>query len=56
MSLKKINANTIEETTKRNGKVIGIRRMTVAADGKMMSVNSEDKLQGVTVKWTMEKQ
>jgi hypothetical protein len=56
VSLKKIDANTIEETAKRNGKVIGVIRMTVAADGKTMSVNREDKLQGITVKWTAEKQ
>ncbi len=56
VSLKKIDANTIEETDKRNGKVIGVSRMTVAADGKTMSGNSEDKLQGGTLKWTAEKQ
>jgi hypothetical protein len=56
VSLQKSNANTIEETTKRNGKVIGVTRMTVAADGKMISVNNENRLEGVTLKWTMEKQ
>jgi hypothetical protein len=56
VSLKKIDANTIEETAKRNGKVISVRRMTVAADGKTMSVNSAGKLRGVTIKWTAEKQ
>jgi hypothetical protein len=56
VSLKKIDANTIEETDKRNGKVINVYRMTLAPDGKTMAVVDESKLDGVTIKWTSQKQ
>jgi hypothetical protein len=54
--LKKIDANTIEETDKRNGKVVNITRMTVAADGKSMTVRTQDKLHDSTITATAEKQ
>jgi hypothetical protein len=54
--LKKIDANTIEETDKRNGKVISVTRMTVAADGKSMKMSSQDKLRNSTFSSTAEKQ
>jgi len=38
VSLKRISANTIEETDKRHGKVIEVVKMTVAPDGKKMTV------------------
>jgi hypothetical protein len=56
VSLKKIDANTIEETDKRNGKVISVSRMTVAADGKTMKVAVDDKLHNQTANWTAEKE
>ena len=56
VSLRKIDANTIEETDKRNGKVIYIARMTVAPNGTTLSFNTEDKLRGVTYKSTAKKQ
>jgi hypothetical protein len=56
VSLKKIDANTIEETDKRNGKVIAVSRMTVGADGKTMKVAVDDKLHNATANWTAEKQ
>jgi len=34
ISLKKVNANTLEETDKRNGKIVATARMTVSADGR----------------------
>lgn len=42
--MKSLDKNTIEETDKRDGKVIGVSRMTVAADGKTMTAKFEDKL------------
>jgi hypothetical protein len=54
--VKKIDANTIEETDKRNGKVISIAHMTVAPDGKSMTVQINDKLRGTTAKYIAEKQ
>lgn len=56
VSLKRINANTIEETDKRNGKVISVTRMTVGADGKTMKMSIEDKLHNQTENWTAEKE
>ena len=56
VSLKKIDANTIEETDKRNGKVIIVNRMTVAADGKTMKVAVDDKLHNQTAHWTAERE
>lgn len=56
VSLKRIDANTIEETDKRDGKIIGISRMTVSKDGKSMHVQYTDKLHGTTSEATMEKQ
>jgi len=56
VSLKRINANTIEETDQRDGKIVGINRMTVAPDGKSIHVEYNDKEQGTTTTFTMEKQ
>jgi len=56
VSLKKIDANTIEETDKRNGKVAYVARMVVSADGKTMKFFIADKLRNTTSNWTAEKQ
>jgi hypothetical protein len=48
VSLKKIDANTIEETDKRDGKVISVTKMSVSADGKSMRADSMDKLHGTS--------
>ncbi len=56
ISLKKSDGNTIEETDKFKGKVVSVSRITVAPDGKTMSVQTENKLEGVTIKYTAEKQ
>ncbi len=56
VSLKKIDANTIEESDKRNGKVITVSHMTVDADGKTMKITVEDKLRDTTMNWTADKQ
>jgi len=56
VSLKKIDANTIEETDKRNGKVTAVVHMTVSADGKTMKFLITDKLRNTTANWTAEKQ
>jgi hypothetical protein len=54
--VKKIDANTIEETDKRNGKTISVARMTVAPDGKTMKMTIEDKLHNSNFSWTADKQ
>jgi hypothetical protein len=56
VSLKKIDANTIEETDKRNGNALSVSRMTVAADGKSMKIAVQDKLHNQTANWTAEKE
>jgi hypothetical protein len=42
VSVKRMGANTIVETDKRNGKPIGVGHMTVSADGKTMTIVSTD--------------
>ena len=56
VSVKRINDNTIEESDKRAGKVILIARMTVAADGKTMTVAWKDMLHGTSGSYTNLKQ
>jgi len=55
IALRRIDANTIEETYRRDGKVIGVNHIQVAADGKSLAVVFEDKVRDVTVKWTADK-
>lgn len=56
VSVKKLGKNSIEETDKRDGKVIGIYHMTVAPDGKTMTIAITDKLHGTTSQYVAEKQ
>jgi hypothetical protein len=56
VSLKRVGNDTIEETDKRDGKVVGISRMTVSQDGKSISVQYTDKQHGTTTTGIMEKQ
>ena len=56
VSVKSIRKNTIEETDKRDGKVISVASMTVAADGKTMTLKVEDKLRGTNSQFTAAKQ
>ncbi len=56
VSLKRIGDDTIEETDKRDGKVVGIYRMTVSKDGKSIQAVYDDKQRGTKTTFTMEKQ
>src|SRR6266849_1013621 len=56
VSVKSVGKNTIEETDKRDGKVINIARMTVGSDGKTMTLKVEDKLRGSNSQFTATKQ
>jgi hypothetical protein len=56
VSLKRIGDDTIEETDKRDSKVVGINRMTVSKDGKTIAVEYTDKERGTKTTFTMEKQ
>src|SRR5205823_257313 len=48
VSVKMIGKDTLEETDKREGKVIAVFRMTVANDGKTGKASVDDKLQNKT--------
>jgi len=56
VSVKQEGKNNMEETDKRDGKVISVARMTVAADGKSMTIAVTDKLHGTTFQFVAEKQ
>jgi hypothetical protein len=56
VSLKRIGTDTIEETDKRDGKTVGVFRMTVSKDGKSIQAEYNDKLHGTKTMFTMEKQ
>jgi len=56
VSLKKVDANTLEETDKRNGKVVNTARITVSADGKKMTYAGHDKEQDREYTFVMNKQ
>ena len=56
ISLTRINERSFDETSKRDGKVVSVTRVTVSADGKTLSVKSENKVQGTTLTYTAIKQ
>jgi hypothetical protein len=56
VSVRRVNAKTIDETLKRDGKVLAVNHMRIAPDGKTMSVTTEDKLRNVSYKATWDKQ
>jgi hypothetical protein len=54
--LKKVDANPVEETDKRDGKVIAVSRLSVSEDGKSLTMVTEDKLRGITDTFVAEKE
>jgi hypothetical protein len=56
ISLKRIDANTIEETDRRGGKVTDITRMVASADGKSLRVEDADQVHNTKMTYTMIKQ
>jgi|SRR6185369_11128630 hypothetical protein len=54
IAVKRINDNTIQETAKRNGKVLSITKLT--SEGNTLKIDSQDKLHGTTVQLTATKQ
>jgi hypothetical protein len=56
VSVKMRGKDTLEETDKRDGKVISVFKLTVAADGKTAKAVSEDKLQNRTTEFAVVKQ
>ena len=55
VSLKRMG-DSIEETDKRDGKVVAVAKMTVSADGKTMTIAVDDKLHGTTATYIATKQ
>ena len=56
VSLKRVDDRTIEETDKVAGKIEGVYRMTVAADGQSIATVYSDKRRGTTSQMTLRKQ
>ena len=56
VSVKKLGKNGMEETDKRDGKVVSVAKMTVSADGKMMSIAVNDMLRGSTTSFVASKE
>jgi hypothetical protein len=56
VSVKMMGKDTLEETDKREGKVIGVFKITVASDGKTAKASYDDKLQNRTTKLEATKQ
>ncbi len=56
VSVKKMGPNSLEETDKRNGKIVSVERMTVSADGKTMKIVADDRLRGTRSEVTVSKQ
>jgi hypothetical protein len=56
VSVKKLGPSIIEESDKRDGKVISVSRMTVGADGKTATIVNDDKLHGTQSQITATKQ
>jgi hypothetical protein len=56
VSVKMMGKDTLEETDKRDGKVIGVFKMTVAADGKTAKATYDDKLQKTMMDFVATKQ
>jgi hypothetical protein len=56
VSVKRIGANTIEETDRHDGKVLEVIRFTPSADGKTMTITMENKVKGGTRQFVAHKQ
>lgn len=55
VSVKRVGDDTIEETDKRGGKVVGVLRLTVSKDGKSIQAEYNDRERGTKTSFTMEK-
>jgi hypothetical protein len=56
VSVRLINPNTVEQTNKRNGKIVSVLRLTVAPDGETIHAAYEDKEANTTTSSEMRKQ
>jgi len=56
VSVKRVDANTVEETDRRQGKIVDEIRLAAAADGKTIAVTDKDLAHGQTMTFTLDKQ
>lgn len=56
VSVKLLSPNTVEQTNKRDGKIVGVLRLTVAPDGKTIRATYENKEANTTTVSEMRKQ
>ena len=56
VSVKRIDENTIEETDKRDGKIVEVTRFAVSADAKTMTVSMDNKANDTTRQFVAYKQ
>jgi hypothetical protein len=56
VSVRLLNRNTVEQTSKRDGKIVSVLRLTVSEDGKMMYTTFEDKIDNTVTRSEMRKQ
>jgi hypothetical protein len=56
VSVRRVDANTFEETDELNGKPVSMVRMTVAADGKTMTIVERDIEAGTSSRFTATKE
>jgi hypothetical protein len=56
VSVKRIDENTIEETDKRDGKIVEVTRFTVSADGRTLTVSMENQTNGAVKQFVAHKQ
>jgi len=56
VSVKLLNSSSVEITSKRNGKVVGILHVSVAPNGKSIHVVFENKESNTTSSYEMQKQ
>jgi hypothetical protein len=56
VKLKLLDFNTVEQTNKRNGKIVSVLRLTVAPDGKTIHATYENEEDNTTTRSEMRKQ
>jgi hypothetical protein len=56
VAVKRVSKNVLEETDKLNGKAVSLARLTVALDGKSITVSVRDLQDGSINEFTMRKQ
>jgi len=56
VSVKLLGSNTVEQTNKRDGKVVGVLQLTVATNGKTIHATYENKEANTTTSFEMRKQ